>query len=404
MAHANGRIYIDPNTTGVEIADLQRVLGRATGDLGQLCSDQEAYIDHYENVGEPGYDPDDESTWGDPVYAIRPANKINGWAKYKPFRSSAKKVMAEVDYQDSYFGLNVTPVKGTTVASLITNFSSQWTYLPPRGAGAGELGADEWPRLRDFDGYNHNANCFLHLDGCTLPSWTVVGDSSTFCIAFNTGNNLQQDSISLADLKLGGSEGTAFKDLYCGLIFKSGSTYKLVTSPNTVEDDSYVCYITLPAPASTANYMVYPVLSRVAYSSLTTPSQTDDIIALPLSPFSFEVRSQQMVESLGVIDLSAQLLANGRYNVTFKVALGGTMYQSISQASWEIHEATDYEDETGNSVSSGYVNNLTQGTPQSVSRTILSTPPQWVYVKVSDPARPDVIGKSWAQVMRVLPD
>lgn len=391
MAHSNGRIFIDPNTTGVEIADLQRVLGRATGDLGLLCSDQE------------WYDTGVLDWQGNPVYAIRPANKVNGWAKYKPFRGSAKKVMAEVDYQDSYFGLNVTPVKGTTVASLITNFSSQWTYLPPRGAGAGDLGADEWFRLRDFNGYNHNANCFLHLDGCTLPSSTVVGTSATFCIAFNTGNNLQQDSISLADLKLGGSEGAAFKDFYCGLIFKSGSTYKLVTSPNTVENDAYVCYITLPSPASTASYMVYPVLSRVAYSSLTTPSQTDDIIALPLSPFSFEVRSQQMVESLGVIDLSAQMLVNGRYNVTFKVALGGT-YPSISQANWEIHEATDYEDETGTIVSSGYVSNLAQGSPQSVSKTILSTPPQWVYIKVGDPANPSVVAKSWAEVMRVLPD
>ena len=72
MAHSNGRIYIDPNTTGVEIADLQQVLGRVTGDLGQLCSDQEWYLDHIDPVTQ------------EPVYLLRPVNRINKWAKYKP--------------------------------------------------------------------------------------------------------------------------------------------------------------------------------------------------------------------------------------------------------------------------------------------------------------------------------
>lgn len=53
MANQNGRIFIDTSTTpnkGVEIADLQRVLGRGTGDLGLLCADQEWYLLPYQRV------------------------------------------------------------------------------------------------------------------------------------------------------------------------------------------------------------------------------------------------------------------------------------------------------------------------------------------------------------------
>lgn len=53
MAHQNGRIYIDTNTTphkGVEIADLQQVLGRGVNDLGLLCSDQEWYALPYQRI------------------------------------------------------------------------------------------------------------------------------------------------------------------------------------------------------------------------------------------------------------------------------------------------------------------------------------------------------------------
>lgn len=182
MAHSNGRIYIDPNSTGVEIADLQQVLGRSTGDLGQLCSDQEAYIDHYENEGAQDYDPEDESTWGTPVWALRPLNpgRINKWAKYKPIRSIEKAFVTLAQRIAAGHGFSqVSPLSWSVIQS--NDLPDSFEYLPPRGMGAGLHGEDEWFRIFDFchiesdlsqldeDGYNHNAlppiDWFLHIDG-----------------------------------------------------------------------------------------------------------------------------------------------------------------------------------------------------------------------------------------------
>lgn len=149
MAHNNGRIYIDPNTTGVEIADLQQVLGRGTGDLGLLCSDQE----WYDNGGTP---------------TLRPLNppRINKWAKFKPFRNSAigfslDKTQASPELRSpdrlaqallANYGLTI-PRFGAS--DFKTHYSDPWVYNHPRGYNGGGNDVHEWYRILDFDGYQH---------------------------------------------------------------------------------------------------------------------------------------------------------------------------------------------------------------------------------------------------------
>lgn len=68
--HANGKIFIKTIagvTYGVSVADIQQTLGRGTGDVGLLLSDQE----WYDNNGTP---------------ALRDVNKIRKWAWHKPIR------------------------------------------------------------------------------------------------------------------------------------------------------------------------------------------------------------------------------------------------------------------------------------------------------------------------------
>lgn len=170
MAHNNGRIYIDPNTTGVEIADLQQVLGRGTGDLGLLCSDQE----WYDNGGTP---------------TLRPLNppRINKWAWHKPIRQSSYGLdlrnvtppddrfngdqpvgeycigSLEIPYsqtlgtitQSSNTEGNVTVYKWEAQSGFFHDMMRglyNWNYRRPRGVD----GTHTEPfRIFDFVGYNH---------------------------------------------------------------------------------------------------------------------------------------------------------------------------------------------------------------------------------------------------------
>ena len=398
MAHTSTTIYINRSSTpnqGVSVFDVNAVLKRNATDVGQLCSDQE----WYDNNGTP---------------ALRRVYKINANAKYKPIRSSQRKVLTEADRQDAYYGLDITPSKGgaSALASFIARYDSEWEYLPPRGEDN-----DEWHRLRDFDGgsgthgYNHNANSFINANDLTLPQSTVVGQSVTFRIGLNTGNNLVADSISIDDLKLGGHEGTVFSELYGGLLFKSGNTYQLLTSPYKLgeSNQSYVythgTEITFPAPQSTASYMVYPVLSANKYLTLSSTSSTDSIVSLPLASFPFTVVSETAVENLAITGQSARI-GSGRYTVSFYVSLGGTEYDSINGYICYIREASDTNDRSGTlkkTIESSSA--LVKGTPQKVGpETIMGTTPNYVYIKVVDSARPAVYAEAWTKPKEVSPD
>lgn len=147
MAHdSDGRIYVDPNNTGVSIADLQSVLGRGTGDLGLLCSDKE---------------------WNAAGTALVSVNKTNKFSKFKPFRNSAigfafdrTKATPELRSPErlaqallANYGLTIPKFNASNFK---THYSDPWVYDPPRGRNGGGSGVHEWFRLLDFDGYQHS--------------------------------------------------------------------------------------------------------------------------------------------------------------------------------------------------------------------------------------------------------
>ena len=127
-----GIIYIDTNANpnlGVSIYDLQRALGRSENDLGLFCSDKK---------------------WSGS--SLIRANKTNPLAKYKPVRHSALAVLTQAQRASTRygFGAGLPPTLDLTQNNLPQN---DWVYLPPRGKGGGDGGADEWYRIRDFEGY-----------------------------------------------------------------------------------------------------------------------------------------------------------------------------------------------------------------------------------------------------------
>ena len=141
MANSNGKIYRDTTTNppiGIDPwGDVAYVLGRNTGDWGQLCGD----------VDENGND----------------VNKVNSSSVNKPYRSASLATL-ETGRAAANFGWDITKkAAGTATSSFITTLKNKgvggafWAYNKPRG----KTYSEEF-RIRDFEDYNHGELPFRH--------------------------------------------------------------------------------------------------------------------------------------------------------------------------------------------------------------------------------------------------
>lgn len=149
MSYLNGRIFIDTSTdpdTGISIGDIQKAVGRGTGDLGLLCSDQE------------WYDTGETDQQGNPIMALRDVGKINPYAKYKSVRYNSK--TTPTDNQRKAINYGITPPLASSHPADTKN--TLWTYSKPRGrmalSGDNTQTTDEWFRTLDFNGYINYAS------------------------------------------------------------------------------------------------------------------------------------------------------------------------------------------------------------------------------------------------------
>ena len=187
-----GIIYIDTNANpnvGVSIYDLQRALGRGEHDLGLLCSDKK---------------------W--PWSSLVRANKTNPLAKYKAVRHSSLAVLTQAQRASTRygFGAGLPPTLDLTQNNLPQN---DWVYLPPRGKGGGDGGADEWYRIRDFEGYAVGACTPLVVSTGQLV-YDANAESQILLFGNGMSNAIRQDgktwvedqSLSLTELLQSGSD------------------------------------------------------------------------------------------------------------------------------------------------------------------------------------------------------
>ena len=378
MAHSNGRIYIDPSTTGVCIADLQVVLGRGTGDLGLLCSDKE---------------------WNAQGTALVGANKINKWAKYKPVRLDKLSVLTDADFQDAYFGLDI-PIYGsgyiTNLSTFFDSFASAYAYLPPRGRGNGANGSDEWFRLRDFNGYNKNAQPFVYEPGCTFPHRYEYGGAGSvgcnFTLSLNNTDANLQGGAAISDLKLGGSEGAAFSSLYFGLIFKHGSdTPKIITATSTVLSSGGLTLTMtdsggdgLDGLNTSYTYTVYPVLCSNSHSSLGNIGNLDKIVALPAATFQFSQYSAASRVVYNMISADAYINVRARLAIYAEIGIRSTGgYESISLNHLQLFRASSDDDMSGTQIGVTYdLGTITTSSPVTFSPSpiIMSDFPSYVRI------------------------
>lgn len=303
MANDGIRIYI--GSTGVEIYDLQMVLGTSDNDLGLLCSDQ---------------------TWDKSVTpnVLVPAKRTNKWSKNKstranginptdPWRGERKPIYGSATggYTN---GLSLEVYTSlSALKSALDNNNFGWVYEPPRGAAYGTSG--EWFRLMDFNGYFHNASS---------PFKGITDSFSTYIE--NEVASLQV-SFSPLDGSLGMSDFDLLDSWYFGVaIYKGNSLIGVGTSSVPIGNattDSHVVSMSLP-PRALGSCTLYPFFSYQARTwSETNPFSTERFVAVPLGAVAVTVTDGSPLGGLtftlasgGTIN-RATVMTNGRIVTTF---------------------------------------------------------------------------------------
>lgn len=399
MAHdSSGHIFIQTvggTTYGVEIEDLRQVLGVGNGDLGGIIRDAFA------------------------------RDLINEWAIGKPERSDKLGLLTLADRQQNYFGFDIAVYqRGGSLADFVASYAAGWTYLPPRGkAETGLHTQDEWYRIRDFEGYNKNANCFLNTNDMTLPTSYIVGQGNTgvsFRLGINTGVNLRQGSIGVGSaanpdglLLIDQGGNVAFGALYFGLVFKTGSTYQLITSQTVLNYDGYGSGLTisevngdLQGITRNTTYSVYPCLSKLVHATLTAIGTSDYvndvIVSLPMSPFSFISKSVVTVQNMSIHDAVATIYRGRGVTVDFVLAMSAQGGAATSMyAAYQIFAANDSGDTTGEEITSGSGVYLTTTQNANVHRDVITAIPTWVRIYAYNSNAQEVYTEAWVMVSAV---
>lgn len=244
-----GIIYIDTNANpnvGVSIYDLQRALGRGEHDLGLLCSDKK---------------------WSGS--SLVRANATNPLAKYKPVRHSALAVLSQAQRASTKygFGAGLPPTLDLTQNNLPQN---DWVYLPPRGKGGGDGGADEWYRIRDFEGYAVEACTPLVVSTGQLV-YDANAESQILLFGNGMSNAIRQDgytwvedqSLSLTELLQSGSDQYGYYISFL-LIDKTDYAKNLLVMNKTMSDfvgAEYASFIfPVYAQGQTVSGVTYPAV------------------------------------------------------------------------------------------------------------------------------------------------
>ena len=372
-------------------ADVAYVLGRNTGNEGQLCADL-----------------DDNNL---DVHAI------SKWAAFKSCRHSKKEDLTTTDREDVYYGLDITPCgPNGSLDSFISRFSGEWGHLKPRGLAT----YNEHFRINDFDGYENEPGCMFNFNDMTFPSEYILSTGGTGHVTFRLGLNpaaqLPTGSLLLTHLKVGGSDGPAyFSAMYFGLLFIYGSQRRLITSSFPMSAYAYGSEIeiaesggALTGLTTGVTYTVYPVLSYASHTSLTNFANTDIIVSVPVSPFSFKVRPASAAQNVAVKSdpaPSAYFDFRARMHIDFWIGMSGNP-SSMSSVTYVIYSASSVGDTSGTQLATGTITNqLSTTNPVHVERTLAGvTYSDWIRIYVYNTNESSVNGEAYVGVSQEEPD
>lgn len=253
MANNGNRIYI--GTTGVEIADIQTVLGLSNNDIGALITN----------------------------------GNIAPWAKYKPTRANGKnptdwwkgekKSIYGSATQKYTYGFSLKEY--TTLAAMKTDMDNNdfgWVYEKPRGASYGTNG--EWFRFLDFNEYLHNATSPFYRFGLEGESFPTI---DTFPAYLYVDFTRSTNELAAGDFDM-------FDGWYFGVVVYGGGSGQLVgkgTATETFGQQSLAARtvtMELPVRAQGPCYL-YPFFSynQITWSDAASePAGNQRYIPLPI--------------------------------------------------------------------------------------------------------------------------
>lgn len=155
-----GKLFINKTVTpnvGISPSEVARCIGHNSLDVGTLCT----------------------------------SDKINMWAKYKPFKSSTKEIVSENDRATSNYGIAINTFDASSNLGAILDAAAQgifgWSTQKPDGSPS------EPYRLLDFDGYYHYCKNPFYVDNLSYDG----------CVKLEIGMlpGLPEGNIQVTDLK-----------------------------------------------------------------------------------------------------------------------------------------------------------------------------------------------------------
>ena len=174
-------------TAPIGLYDVMVALGESKEDIGTLCT----------------------------------SDKINQWAKYKPYRINQPSDITDTQRKAINFGL-IMPTIYNTKAGLIAglrNDGGSWGYDRPT--------ALDWQRITDFVGYNHDA---IPPFGTIKSQDLMLSDGPVIPTEMpNSG----PDEIKLSDFEKAGEE---LSQWYFGVILDNGTMQWIATTSRTFAD------------------------------------------------------------------------------------------------------------------------------------------------------------------------
>ncbi len=240
----NGRIYIDTSTTphkGVEIADMQSVLGVSSNYIGQIITT--AGIKKwakYKPVVHPGMDTSDQMEEDTASHRMVWKSSADWWRGLTGVNATC--------------GLSIPTYAG--VGSIVGS-DDIWEYIRPDGT----IPSQPF-RFFDFNQYNHNAQQPFTL---TIDTTGVLGSLSatTARLYLWPASSLPEDNLLLSDIGNFGS-------YYFGIVISNGTQAYIKTNAYNLASGQGGEPISLdgcPLIQSVGDYDLYAVLVPVAQTS-----------------------------------------------------------------------------------------------------------------------------------------
>lgn len=230
MAHNTRKIYVS-STSGVSIGDIQSVLNLTANDIGGL------------------------------ITSGATNNRINLWAKYKPYRSPLKNTSDSARTEANY-GLSITsaaelgdPENPNSFLGKLVREQLLWQYLPPRG---NSTTIHEWFRFLDFDGYINDAICPISGGPGAVVTIDNYGNAE---LTWELESDLDAGNLDLSDIRI---NSTALSSMYFGiLLYQNAHSWRVVTSTTTMGVNGVSIYLTNTSNQLVGSWLMYPFFSSV---------------------------------------------------------------------------------------------------------------------------------------------